>query len=595
MSVDEPVSGAGPRRRPNGTPADPSLTFPDQPRLELDQLLRQLVQRAGEVMSTQGRLRGLLRANQAVIADLALPTLLRRICEAGRELVDARYAAVGVLGGDGRIAELVHVGMDEATVRAIGGLPQGKGLLGAVLDEDRPIRLCGLADDPRSAGVPPGHPPMRSFLGVPIRVHDKVFGSLYLAESRRGEFTAEDEELTRALAATAAFAIDNARLYESTRRRGEWLAATAAVTRETLDPADGRPLGTIAERSRELAAADLAVVLLPADDGALRIELAAGCPGQRGLAAQLAGRSVPMEGTVSGHVFVTSRSLRLSDPHEAPGLESAVAIRELRIGPVLVVPLLGAERTEGVLMLARTAGRAPFTEEDLEMTAGFASQAAVALELAASRVERERLRVLDERERIAADLHDHVIQRLFAAGLSLQGIAARVRGTEGTQLTQVIGDLDDTIAQIRTSIFSLQRSGDDEGVRSRILAVVTEAARLLGFTPLLRFSGPAETLVAAAHDAALVDDLIAVLREALVNVAKHARASRVEVDVVAEPAGSDDRILLVVTDDGSGPGNGARRSGLATMERRARRRGGTFELAPHPPRGSRLTWAAPLS
>ncbi|MCE0764441.1 GAF domain-containing protein [Pseudonocardia kujensis] len=598
MSVDEPsaegYAGARAPGRGRAGPADPALTSPDLPRLEFEQLMRQLVERAGEVMATQGRLRGLLRANQAVITDLTLPEVLRRVCGAARELVDARYAALGVLGPDGHIAELVQVGMDEETVRAIGTLPEGKGLLSAVLDEGRPIRLRAAAEDPRSSGLPSGHPPVRSFLGVPIRIRDEKFGGLYLAECGRGEFSPEDEELTRALAVTAGVAIDNARLYESTRRRGEWLAATAAVTRETLDPSGGRPLGTIAERSRELTGADLAVVLLPEDEASLRIVIAESAPGQEAVADHLRGAVLPRSNSLSGHVFDTRRPLRLSDPRELPDLEPAVAVAELRIGPVLVVPLLGAEQPEGVLLLARRADRQAFTEEDERTTAGFANQAAVALELAEARVERERLHVLDERERIAADLHDHVIQRLFAAGLSLQGVAARLPAPEAERLTRVIGDLDDTIAQIRTSIFSLQHTGDDESVRSRILVVVTESARLLGFTPLLRFSGPAETLVAAAHDASLAEDVTAVLREALVNVAKHAGASRVEVDVVADTSGGEDRLSLVVTDDGKGPVKGPRRSGLANLERRAGRRGGTFELNPHIPRGSRLRWTVPL-
>ncbi|MCE3555328.1 GAF domain-containing protein [Pseudonocardia sp. RS11V-5] len=602
MSVDEPSAAGNATARTPGRgrtgPSDLALTFPDLPRLELEQLLRQLVERAGEVMATQGRLRGLLRANQAVITDLALPEVLRRVCQAARELVDARFAALGVLGPDGHIAELVQDGMDEETVREIGTSPEGKGLLAAVLDEGRPIRLRTAAGDPRSSGLPPGHPPVRSFLGVPIRIRNEKFGGLYLGESGRGEFSPEDEELLRALAVTAGVAIDNARLYEATRRRGEWLAATAAVTRATLDPSQGGPLCTIAERSRELTRADLAVVLLPDDDeDSLRIEIAESGPGQEVVAEHLRGGTLPRSRSLSGHVFETCRPLRLADPRELPDLEPAVAVAELRIGPVLVVPLLGAEQTDGVLLLARRVGRPAFTEEDQKMTAGFANQAAIALELAEARVERERLHVLDERERIAADLHDHVIQRLFAAGLSLQGVAARLPGPETERLTRVIGDLDDTIAQIRTSIFSLQRSGDDESVRSRILVVVTESARLLGFTPLLRFSGPAETLVAAAHDASLADDLVAVLREALANVAKHAGASRVEVDVVAETGDGDgdDRLSLVVTDDGKGPGKDLRRSGLANLGRRAQRRGGTFELAPHPPRGSRLRWTTPLA
>ncbi len=233
------------------------LRFPDQPRLELDQLLAQLVDRAQEVMATQGRLRGLLAADQLIVADLALPAVLRHIAEAARELIGARYAALGVIGPDGGLSEFIHVGMPEEAVSEIGHLPEGKGVLGALIEDPHPIRLANIADDPRSSGFPPAHPPMTSFLGVPIRVRNEIFGNLYLTESARGRFSEEDEELARALAATAAVAVENARLYEAAQSRGEWLRASAAITRELLavDPADLRaPLRTIAELSRLLAA-----------------------------------------------------------------------------------------------------------------------------------------------------------------------------------------------------------------------------------------------------------------------------------------------------------------------------------------------------
>ena len=201
------------RDQPSGHPASSGtsedaveLTFPDLPRLELDQLLGQLVERAQEVMATQGRLRGLLRANQIVTSDLSLPVVLRRIVEAARELVGARYAALGVLAPEGGLAEFVHVGMADGAGGADRAPPQGKGLLGALIEDPRPIRLTRIADDPRSCGLPADHPPMTSFLGVPIRVRDEVFGNLYLRGERRGGFTAEDEELITALAATAAVA-----------------------------------------------------------------------------------------------------------------------------------------------------------------------------------------------------------------------------------------------------------------------------------------------------------------------------------------------------------------------------------------------------
>jgi GAF domain-containing protein len=407
---------------------DPSaLTFPDLPRLELDQLLGQIVERAQEVLGTQDRLRGLLRANEMITGDLALPVVLRRITEAARALAGARYAALGVIGPDGDLTEFVHAGMPAEMVARIGPLPQGKGLLGALIEDPHPIRLGRIGDDPRSSGFPPGHPPMTGFLGVPIRIRGEVFGNLYLTDSTRGQFSAEDAELVTALAATAATVIDNARLYQVAGTRGQWLQATAAITRRLLspdptDPTDrvgaADPLQLIAARSREIADADLVTLVRPAEDGSdLRVEVAVGAG-----AEDLSGLPVPQHGSLSGRVFTTGRPLRLTHPTDEPGLAS-IASGALEVGPVLVVPLCGSTMVHGVLSLARIHGRAAFTPDDLEMAAGFANQAAVAIELAAARVEQQRTAMLDERERIAADLHDHVIQRLFATGLSLQALA----------------------------------------------------------------------------------------------------------------------------------------------------------------------------
>ena len=459
------------------SPDEPvGLTFPDLPRLELDQLLGQVVERAQEVMATQGRLRGLLRANQVMIGDLALPVVLRRIADAARELVGARYAALGVIGPDGDLVEFVHVGMPADVVAEIGPLPQGKGLLGALIEDPRPIRLRRIGDDPRSSGFPAGHPPMASFLGVPIRIRDEVFGNLYLADSTRGQFSAEDDELATALAATAAAAIDNARLYQAARSRGEWLQATATITRRLLsadpaDPADAAdPLQLIAARSREIADADLVTLVRPAENGSdLRVEVAVGAG-----AEDLPGLRVPRQGSLSGRVFTTGQPLRLAHPRDEAGLAS-VASGALDVGPVLVVPLCGSTRVHGVLSVARIHGRAAFTPDDLELAAGFANQAAVAIELAEARVEQQRAAMLDERERIAADLHDHVIQRLFATGLSLQALASTLGpGRAGQRVLAAIADLDATIAQIRTSIFALQQDPQTppQGLRARLLDVV---------------------------------------------------------------------------------------------------------------------------
>jgi len=567
-------------------PDDTALTFPDGPRLELDELLRQLVERAQEVMATQGRLRGLLHANQLIIGDLTLPAVLRRIVEAARELVGARYAALGVLSPAGGLAEFVHSGMPDDAVDAIGHLPEGKGLLGALIDDPRAIRLRRIGDDPRSAGFPTGHPPMHSFLGVPIRVRDEVFGNLYLTESAAGSFSAEDEELVKALAATAAVAIDNARLYEAARLRGEWLQASAAITRQVLasEGSAADPLRHIAERTREIAGADLVTVVLPdpADDSQLRVDVAVGPA-----AGRLPGTRLPARGTVSGQVLSTGEPMRLADARDA---DVAVSPHPdvADIGPVLVVPLHGSTRVHGVLWAARTQGRPAFTADDVDMAASFANQASLAIELAEARVEQQRAQMLEERERIAADLHDHVIQRIFAAGLSLQGLAAQLgAGRAADRVVGVIDDLDTTISQIRTTIFQLQRGpGTAHGVRSRLLDVAADVAAALGFEPGVRFSGAIDGQV--PDD--LVGDLEAVLREALTNVARHARARSAEADITV----TADTVTLDIRDDGVGITAPTRSSGLANLRTRAERRGGTLVVERVRPTGTRLCWSVPL-
>jgi signal transduction histidine kinase len=580
------VSGA---EAGSGAGRESGLSFPDLPRLELDQLLAQLVDRAQEVMATQGRLRGLLRANHLVTGDLSLSAVLRRIVEAASELVDAQYAALGVIAPDGGLAEFVHSGMPQDDVARIGHLPEGKGLLGALLADPSPIRLGRIAHDQRSAGFPPGHPPMESFLGVPIRVREEIFGRLYLAESRRGEFTAEDEELVTALAATAGVAIENARLYESARSRGEWLQASAAVTRQLLSTeADtGDPLQLIAERSRYITAADLVAVLLPAErEGVSGLEVTVAVGED---AEALVDRWIPLGDSVPGRVFTEAAPARLSDVRAA-GVAAMQVSQVMQVGPVLAVPLLGSRRVHGVLWAARLSTAPAFTVVELEMAGSFANHAAVAIELAEARAEQQRVAMLDERERIAADLHDHVIQRLFAAGLSLQSVVLATQdGPMKQRLVTTVHDLDDTIGQIRTTIFRLQQGSGtgNGGVRARVLSVLAEVSPALGFDPGLRLSGVLEDRL--AED--LVDDLLAVLREALTNVARHARAGRVDVEVLA--SGPD--LTVQVADDGVGPGGSTRRSGLANLHRRAEQRGGTLAVTAAEPSGTQICWTVPLS
>ena len=569
------------------------LTFPDVPRLELDTLLAQLIDRAQEVISTQGRLRGLLKATRMITADLALPVVLHQIAAAARDLVGARYAALGVIAADGHLSEFVHVGMPEGLVELIGQLPQGKGLLGALIDDPAPIRLDRLGEDERSSGFPAGHPPMDSFLGVPVRVRDEVFGNLYLAESTRGAFSAEDEELATALAASAGVVIANARLYEAAQDRHKWLQASAMITRRLLSPdpdGTGRPLQLIAERCGDIAGADLVTVVLPAEEAVagprdLRVEIAVGQGSEVG---PLVGRTVSVEASLAGRVFSSGEPLRVGNAQEETGV-LPIGADTLDIGPVLVVPLKGSQRMHGVLTAARLRGSAAFTAEDLDMATGFASQASMAIELAEARAEQQRAAMFEERDRIAADLHDHVIQRLFATGLSLQStIAGLPPGRGKDRILTAVTDLDDTIKQIRTSIFQLHRPSPTSGseVRARLLEVIAALTPVLEFEPSIRFEGVLENVL----DEAAVEDLLAVLREALSNIARHAGARTVVVSVAC----TGGRLTLEVIDDGAGLRPTNRRSGLANLSNRAESHGGAMTLTANEPSGTRLIWSIPV-
>jgi GAF domain-containing protein len=324
-------------------------------------LLSQLVARAQDVMAAQARLRGLLGANRAIIGDLALPVVLRRIAQAACQLVNARYGALGVLAPAGGLEEFIHVGMDEETVDRIGHLPTGKGLLGALIDVPRPIRLRRIADDVRSVGFPDGHPPMSSFLGVPIRVRDEVFGNLYLAEPAAGEFTADDEEVVTALAATAGLAIENARLFEQARKRQDWLQASTQVTRQLLSAEGEEPLQLIARQARQIADADIVTVVLPTPTGQrFMVEVASGAR-----ADDFTGMSYPVHNTLVELVSTTRRPVLIADV-TAQSTYHVHLSELLSVGPVMVLPLIGTHDVRGALAVGRRHGRHRFEDADLE-------------------------------------------------------------------------------------------------------------------------------------------------------------------------------------------------------------------------------------
>jgi GAF domain-containing protein len=555
---------------------------PDPSRLEFDQLLTRLVDRADELRATQGRMCALLAADRAIISELTVPAVLRHVVDAARELIGARYAALGVITSDGHIADFVHAGMPREAVERIGRLPQGKGLLGALIDDPRPIRLARIGDDPRSSGLPAGYPRIESFLGVPIRVGGEMFGNLYLADSEPGRFTAEDEKLVLTLAATAGVAIEKARLYEMAQLRQAWLRALAEITRQLLAGAAGQPLQVIADYTRDIADADVVAILLRARDG-LQVDVAAGMDAER-----IAGLAVPVVGSLTEAVLTSGEPVRVGCHHERRGIADT-ALDGMDIGPLLVVPLRRIEHARGVLIAARTPGRIEFSAEELDMAAAFANQASLAVELAEARDEVQRTVLHDERDRIAAGLHDHVIQRLFVAGLTLQGVASALDpGPIRERVLGTIGDLDEAIIQIRTTIFAMHRlSGPpSSSLRGRLLDVVNDLTPDLGFSPAIRFTGLLDETVPPD----IADDLLAVLRETLTDIARDASATSADVAVTGRPS----HLTLDVTDNGSDLGAAMRRRSLKELQVRTERLGGTLTVAPREVAGTHLSWSVPI-
>jgi signal transduction histidine kinase len=559
------------------------------PELHLDELLRQLQERLEVVLTTRDRMNGLLEAVVAIGSDLNLETMLRRITEAAVTLSDARYGALGVIGADGQLAEFVPVGLDEAQIAQIAHWPRGEGLLGLLVREPRLLRLADIAAHPRSAGFPAGHRPMRSFLGVPVRVRGEVFGNLYLTEKASGgEFTADDEAVVSALGAAAGVTIENARLYDDSRRQQRWLRASGEVTTRLLSgTSQAEVLAALAAQALELSGADLAMVALPdGDSGRLVIEHADGDG-----AAAVRGLVLPAGQSLSAVVLQTGQPQEVKDFAADPRVADVVRAAAGHIGPAVLFPLGVAGSVLGAFTIGRRRGQLPFPRAAAEVAASFAAQAAVALELADRRRDAEQLLVFEDRDRIARDLHDQVIQRLYAAGMSLQGIMPTITRPEtAKRAQQVVDAMDDAIRDIRTAIFSLHSRDRDAqpGLRAQVVGVADEMTPLLGFAPALRLGGGLDHQVTPDQG----EQLLTVLREALSNAARHARASRVDVSV---EAGSD--LVLQVTDDGAGIPEGGRRRGLASMAERAARLGGTFRTSPADQdagTGTTLEWRVPL-
>ncbi|MFJ3233635.1 GAF domain-containing protein [Streptomyces sp. NPDC086787] len=559
------------------------------PQLRLDALLDDLQQQVTQVRAARDRVHTLLDAVLAVGSDLDLEVVLQRIVESAVALVDAQYGALGVLGEDGTIKQFITVGMDEDVIVGIGPYPRGEGILGQLIRHPELLRLANLAEHPASSGFPSGHPPMTTFLGAPVRVRDQVFGNLYLTNKQSGtEFDTDDEAVLRTLAAAAGVAIDNARLYEDAHRRQRWLAASNELTRSLLSGAEpSAVLESFTATVREMTRADLVTLAVPVGDrGELVVEASSGTRANEVRGLVLPATALAAQVYISGET-ITSEAVS-ADPRAEGGSASVV-----ELGPAFFVPLGTRERVRGVLQVANLPGGVDFTDPVVAMVTGFGNQAALALDVAEHRQNAESMVVLNDRDRIARDLHDLVIQRMFAGALSLQSTLGRVadRPQVGERIQRVVDDLDDTIKIIRSTIYALRehdRSRHGSGLRAQVVAATERATESLGFTPALRMTGLLDTVVSTSQ----ADQLLAVLGEALSNAARHAQATTVDVSVEV----ADAAVRLRVADNGRGIDAAiTRRSGLDNLQQRAEDVGGTCNLSANHPSGTIVEWTAPLS
>lgn len=519
-------------------------------------------------------MRDLLEALLLVGRGLELDQALQRIVEVAADALDARYCALGVRGPELSLQAFVHTGIAPEIRATMGPLPVGRGVLGELLHHPEVLRIPKLSDHPASVGFPPNHPPMDTFLGAPIIVRDELFGSIYLTEKQGSpEFTALDEKIVAVLAVAAGIAVDNARAFERAQARLRWMQV-------------------IADRGSEpLAGTELKITLdglcrdVSALTGAVDVFI-------------VTGRDVV--GHTGGEVCADDL-FDVVDPDEDCATGSLV-VRELVAGSqpwlrrgarwVTLQPLQAGQATAAIALTGTD--RRYWTGEEVAGLQGAARVVSLALAYADQQQLARDLQLLEDRHRIARDLHDLVIQRLFAVGMSLQTMQAARPGVEQSpvvdneRMEQVINDLDATIAQIRTSIFDLQGMpghGEEVTLRRRVLDVVAEVAAHAPIVPSVAFLGPVDTLIPDA----LAPHVEAVLREGISNALRHSKAEQIGVRIVA-----DDVVTVEVTDDGRGIPPTAAQSGLANLTQRADDCDGNFTITSSSTAGTTLTWTAPL-
>ncbi len=554
----------------------------------------------------------LLGAAIGLTASLDLDTVLRGFVDSATGLTGAHYGALAVLDNRGDTANFVHVGVDEESARRLGHAPHGHGIFARIPNHGH-LLLNSIADHPAFRGWPEGHPRMESFLGVPVRIREQVFGRLYLAD-KPGGFTEDDARAMEQLASAAAIAVVNAQRYADARDRERWVAVSQEITTHLLSGTEEEEaLELIAAKVREVARADAALIVLPSIGDTWMCEIADG----EG-AADVIGAVFPPEGrartVLANGVGMIVDSMSRARSLRVPQLG--------RYGPALYAPMMVQGSGKGVLILLRLQGGAEFTAADLEVAEAVAAQAAVALELAAARHAQDVSALLEERQRISRDLHDLAIQQLFATGMQLESARQATAAAPDTAwvaetLEAALTSVDESVRQIRSIVHSLREPDEAVGLVERLRRETSLARTGLSFAPSLVISvdgqhvrdgddedltgstlaaSPAELLDARVDDD-IADDVVAVVREGLANAARHARASSVQVRVTARGSGITGRVAVEVEDDGVGVDRSStRRSGLDNLAVRARRHGGTFSLGRNDSgEGTLLSWQVPLT
>ena len=536
------------------------------------------------------RLRGLVDAGIALSSELSLDGLLQRLVETAAGLTGARYAALGVIDRSGRALErFLTTGIDPETHAAIGDLPRGRGILGVLIREGRTLRLHDIADDPRSVGFPRHHPPMKTFLGVPILLRGVAYGNLYLTEKEGGDFTEEDEELTQLLAAQAAVAIENARLYESSTRWLRQLESLNEIGNALASELELEPLlALVARRLREFVDARLVLIALPGG-GSLRVAAAEG-EGAYGVV----GMELEFAGSKAGRVLERRRSERVDSVLEDPEVDQQAA-RRLGVHSALFVPLVARGRGIGVAIAHDKIGPGPsFDDDDLRLAETLAQRAAVAVDLS-ERVSRDAVRrVVEaqelERARLARELHDETGQALTSILLGLKPLEQAAETDETrTAIASVRELVVSTLQDVRRLAVELRPSAlDDFGLVSAVERLAETFREQTGMQVDLEARLGEERLPSAVETA-----LYRIVQEALTNIVKHAEATRVSILLTRK----DGSALAVVEDDGLGFDPGAARDeglGLVGMRERVALVGGRLRIESAAGAGATLVAEVPL-